>query len=170
MDAVAARAHAGKTTIYRRWSGKAELIVDALKGANDVQELPDTGSLAGDLEAAAATIACADSQFDAQLTIGMVTALTRDAQLRQVFQERLFEPQLASIRQVFERAVVRGEISNDRDLDLLALLLPALSLHRLVTVGEMPEVGFAQRIVEEVILPLATAPTKDTPPPSNTPA
>ena len=53
IDSVAARAHASKTTIYRRWSGKAELIVDALNSLKGSHPVPDTGSLRGDLEAIA---------------------------------------------------------------------------------------------------------------------
>ena len=53
IDAVAARAKASKMTIYRRWSGKAELVVDALSSLRKPGEVPDTGSLRGDLEAMA---------------------------------------------------------------------------------------------------------------------
>ena len=163
VDAVAARANAGKATIYRRWAGKADLIVDALKSKQGLEELPDTGSLRGDLQALARMIDGADNRFDAKVIIGMVTAAARDDQLRQVFRERLLDPQLARIRPVFDRAVARGEIPRDRDLDLLALLFPSLALHHLLTVGAMPEAGFAQRIMEDVILPLATAPLSDLP-------
>jgi AcrR family transcriptional regulator len=45
IDAVAARAHASKPTIYHRWSGKAELVVDALGCLKGAPPLPDTGSL-----------------------------------------------------------------------------------------------------------------------------
>jgi AcrR family transcriptional regulator len=159
MDAVAARAHAGKTTIYRRWSGKAELIVDALKSAKGSPVFPDTGSLREDLRAVAQSVTSDDNQFDAQVTIGVVNALGRDAELRRVFRERLFEPRMKGFREVFERAVARGEIPNDRDLDLLASLFPALALQHLVTSGETPEARFAQRIMDEVIFPLATAPS-----------
>src|ERR1700734_4422967 len=51
IDAVAARAKASKMTIYRRWSGKAELVVDALSCLRKPGEVPDTGSLRGDLQA-----------------------------------------------------------------------------------------------------------------------
>ena len=43
IDAVAARAKASKMTIYRRWSGKAELVVDAISSLRKPGEVPDTG-------------------------------------------------------------------------------------------------------------------------------
>src|ERR1700729_2117030 len=51
MDAVAARAHASKTTIYRRWPGKPELVRAAVdvRVAGRLLGAPDTGSLRGDL-------------------------------------------------------------------------------------------------------------------------
>src|SRR5271163_3763605 len=51
MDAIAARAHASKATIYRRWPGKAALVVDALNCSKGSMLEPDTGSLEGDLAA-----------------------------------------------------------------------------------------------------------------------
>ena len=53
IDSVAARAHASKATIYRRWPGKAELVVDALTLLKGAPLVPDTGTLRGDLEAIA---------------------------------------------------------------------------------------------------------------------
>ncbi|MCF2717300.1 TetR/AcrR family transcriptional regulator [Paenibacillus sp. UKAQ_18] len=53
MDMVAARAKAGKATMYRRWSSKAELVRDALTWMNrnhlELDLLPDTGTLRNDL-------------------------------------------------------------------------------------------------------------------------
>jgi AcrR family transcriptional regulator len=159
IESVAARAHASKTTIYRRWSGKAELIVDALNSLKESRPVPDTGSLRGDLEAIAQGSTSIDSRFDTQLMIGLITALARDAELRQVFRERFIDPHKESLRQVFERAVIRGEVAEDRNLDLLVSLLPALAIHHLLTSGEIPEAQFAEQVVNDVILPLATAPT-----------
>ena len=52
MDAVAARAHASKATIYRRWPGKQELVLDAVKARGvGLTVAEDTGSLRGDLVA-----------------------------------------------------------------------------------------------------------------------
>lgn len=157
LESVAARARAGKTTIYRRWSGKAELVVDALAGAKGLPEFPDTGSLAGDLQAVAEGFASPASQFDARVTLGMISALARDAELREVFREGFVAPRMMGIRRLLERAVARGEIASDRDLELLARLFPALALQHLVIYGEVPDAEFAKRIMATVVLPLAIA-------------
>jgi AcrR family transcriptional regulator len=158
IDAVAARARASKTTIYRRWSGKAELVVDALHRQKGSQPVPDTGSLRGDLEAIAHGWASTDSHFDAQCVIGLITALAHDGELRQVFREQLIDPGRTGLKQVFERALIRGEVDPDRDLDLLVSVLPALAMQHLLTFGEIPDANFAEQVINEVILPLATAP------------
>jgi AcrR family transcriptional regulator len=158
IDAVAARARASKTTIYRRWSGKAELIVDALHRQKASRPVPDTGSLRGDLEAIAQGWASTDSHFDAQCIIGLITALAHDGELRQVFREQLIDPGRTGLRQVFERAVIRGEVDAHRDLDLLVSVLPALVMQHLLIFGEIPNADFAEQVIHEVILPLATAP------------
>ena len=158
MDAVAARARAAKTTIYRRWPGKAELVVDALASLKGAPDIPDTGSLRQDLRALAESITSAESQFGAQVTIGMVSALARDAELRRVFGEKFIAPRMAGFRTVFERAVARGEMPAGHDLDLLARLFPALGLQQIVTSGELPGTRLACQIMDEVVYPLATAP------------
>ena len=161
MEAVAARARAAKTTIYRRWRDKAELVVDALNSVKGVPEIPDTGSLRQDLRALAESITSAESRFGAQVTIGMVSALARDAGLRRVFGEKFIAPRMAGFRTVFERAVARGEMPGGHDLDVLARLFPALALQQLVMSGELPDTRFAVQIMNEVVYPLATAPAVD---------
>ena len=162
MDAVAARARAAKTTIYRRWPGKAELVVDALNSLKGAPEVPDTGSLRQDLRALAGSITSAESKFGAQVTIGMVNALAHDAELRRVFGEKFTAPRMAGFRTVFEQAVARGEMPGGHDLDLLARLFPALALQQLATSGELPGTQFACQIMDEVVYPLATAPVPGT--------
>jgi AcrR family transcriptional regulator len=158
LDSVAARAHASKATIYRRWSGKAELVVDALSRIKGSPVVPDTGSLRDDLETIARSSTDSGNRFDAQVMLGLITALARDAELRQVFREQLIDPHMADIKAVFERAVLRGEVSEDRNLDLLVSLFPALVIHHLLIFGEIPDAQFAEQVVRDVLVPLATAP------------
>jgi len=158
IDAVAARARAGKPTIYRRWPGKAELVVDALNSLKGASTVPATGSLREDLYAVAASLTDKEGRFGTRLTVGMLNALTRDAELREVFEEKFVLPRLGVFRAVFDRAVARGEMSSAHDLDLLARLLPAFALQQLVVTGEMPTPAFARTIMDQILYPLATAP------------
>jgi AcrR family transcriptional regulator len=169
IDAVAARARSSKATIYRRWPGKAELVVDALHSLKGAPLLPDTGSLQGDLKCIARGSASADNLLDAQLMMGLVSALTRDAELRRVFRERLIDPHTESLRHVFEHAVARGEVAADRNLDLLVSVYPALMLRKLLMSGEMPDAHFAQQVINDVIVPLATTPGGPSPAPPHEP-
>ena len=158
IDSVAARAHASKATIYRRWPGKAELVVDALTSLKGTPLVPDTGTLRGDLEAIGRGSGSADDQFDAQLMMGLITALAHDAELRQVFRERLIDPHAAILTRVFEQAIGRGEVDQGRNLELLVSLYPALMLQHVLKFGEIPGAHFAQQVIDDVIMPLATAP------------
>jgi AcrR family transcriptional regulator len=159
MDAVAARAHASKATIYRRWQGKAALVVDALNCSKGSMLEPDTGSLAGDFAALGHASCSQESRLNAQIMLGLITALAHDAELRDVFRERLIEPRTKVIRAIFEHAVARGEVSPERNLDLLVSLFPALMIQQVLITGQLPDQDFSQHVINDVILPLATAST-----------
>jgi AcrR family transcriptional regulator len=156
MDAVAERARAGKGAIYRRWRGKADLVVDALVHANPLADEIDTGSLAGDLRMLAARMTGPDSPLDLQVIIGMASALPRDTELRTAFREQLIAPRMAAMQRIFQRAADRGEIPPVRNLELVVSLLPAVLVHKALLSGAVPDASFAQTVVDDVLLPLAT--------------
>jgi AcrR family transcriptional regulator len=158
VDKIAACAGAGKATIYRRWSGKAELVVDALMCQKGDFNAPDTGNLRDDLTALAHQAdSHKDQPLDTEVMIGLVTALPHDPELRDVFQERLINPHLETLKVVFERAVARGEIAPVQNLDAVVSILPALVMHRFIVVGTPPDEQFFLSIIDDVILPLVQA-------------
>jgi hypothetical protein len=91
--------------------------------------------------------------------LGLITALAHDVELRDVVRERMIEPRTNVIRKIFERAVARGEVSPERNLDLLVSLFPALMIQQVLIKGEMPDADFSEHVINDVILPLATAST-----------
>jgi AcrR family transcriptional regulator len=158
IDKIATHAGAGKATIYRRWSGKAELIVDALmcqKGA--IPEAPDTGSLRGDLSALIDQSGLEEGRLDTQVMIGLVSALPHDAELRDVFRTQFIEPHTATLALVFDRAVARGEIRPVANMETIVSILPALVFHRLIVSATVPDRAFFESIVDGVLLPLLEA-------------
>ena len=163
IDAVAARAGAGKATCYRRWAGKAELVVDAIGRVKAAPELPDTGTLRGDLVALTCHFHDAEDSFRTEVQAGLVSGLVRDAKLRDVFAEKFIAPRKAVFRTVFERAVERGEIAPVANFELLSDIVPSLAFHRLILTGRPPDAAFIQTALDQIVLPLAAAPAA-TPP------
>ncbi|MEV5162929.1 TetR/AcrR family transcriptional regulator, partial [Streptomyces sp. NPDC053728] len=83
MGDVATRAGVAKTTLYRRWAGKNELVVDAVAVLFDELELPDLGSLAADVEAVVLQFAALLERPETKTALMAVVAeSTRDEALR----------------------------------------------------------------------------------------
>lgn len=157
MDAVATAAKASKATLYRRWSSKAELVVDAVSRAKGcpLPDEVDTGSLRGDLIA----MSCDEGGFTDELPMsvmaGLLTALHRDGDLQVAFKERFLAPRLAITNRVYARAVERGEIAAGVDVELLAQTLPALIIHHAFILGIEPTDELIVRVIDRLILPAA---------------
>lgn len=158
MDAVAARAHASKATIYRRWPSKAELVIDTVGCLVAMPELPDRGSVEEDLRTALGAKGLVDD-FRLRLMSGLVSALPRNPDLARVFQDKFVAGRARALRKVLERGVSRGEVPADRDLDLLTAIFPAMLIHRALILGRPVDVAYLRAVVEQVLLPLATAPS-----------
>ncbi|MFW6774009.1 TetR/AcrR family transcriptional regulator [Nocardioides sp. CPCC 205120] len=164
MDAVASRAKASKATLYRRWSTKAQLVIDALCSLKAGPVAPvDTGSLRGDLVAAFATEDGFVNDEAISVFVSVITALTTDPELAEGFRERVIGPKAAVTREIYARAQRRGEIRADLDLDLLEPALPGIVIHRTVVLGDPPTPAAITRIIDEIILPAATRPSAATP-------
>ena len=154
IDKIAAHAGAGKATIYRRWSGKAELVVDALMCQKAMPSPPDTGTLRGDFADLINHAEAQDGRLDAEVMIGLVSALPHDAELRDVFREQFIETHARTLITIITRAVDRGEIAPPANLEMIVDVLPALVLQRLLTTGNPPDREFFERVVDDVVLPL----------------
>jgi AcrR family transcriptional regulator len=157
MDAVATAAQASKATLYRRWQTKADLVVDAISRAKGCP-MPgdvDTGSLRGDL----ISMACGDGGLKDELPMsviaGLITAMHRDADLQNAFRKRFLAPRLELVSKVYERAVQRGEIGPDVDVELLSVTLPAVIVHHAYILGVEPTDELILRVIDNVILPAA---------------
>jgi AcrR family transcriptional regulator len=155
MDAVAADAKASKATLYRRWQTKADLVVDALVWLKSCMphDVPDTGSLRGDLVAMACTDGGLTDKMPLAVFGALITAMQRDEELAKAFKERFMAPIEARSRLVFERAQARGEIAEGADLALLGHVLPAVAIHYALTRNRPVKAEFIEQIIDQVVLP-----------------
>jgi AcrR family transcriptional regulator len=147
IEGIAAEAGVGKTTIYRRWESKTELILAAVSLMAPGGEPPDTGSVAGDLGA------LADFMRKRLAGTGLHTVAPRvlaeslnDPELHGGFLESVIEPNRALIRVVFERGVERGELRAELELEPLVDIIHAVAIYKILISGgdsdsivDMPE-------------------------------
>lgn len=154
LDEVAARSSASKASLYRRWGDKAALISAAICAQPDAElSVPDTGSAVGDVTA----LCAAPGFFDvgrAGVISGLATALHRDPDQHDALRQRLVHDGTKHVRAVLERAVDRGELADDLDVDLLSAVIPAMVLFQMTyrTPGTFDE-DFVFRIVTDILAP-----------------
>lgn len=159
IDMVATRAKAGKATLYRRWPSKAELVLDAIgcmKAADlSPDNLPDTGTLRGDLVGMIKPHTAEDSERRLRVMAGVAALLTREPELTEAANAVLMSPRIAAIRVLLDRARVRGEIRADADLDALARLLPALAAFRGLVERKPIDREYQISVIDGILLPAA---------------
>lgn len=159
IERVAARSGVAKTTIYRHWPGKADLVVDAVRSCVRPVPTPNTGDVRADL------LACLCGLRDAVVDTGMarilpslLDAAQRDPDFADLF-ERLHDERDLPVRTVLELAQLRGELDPDVDLDAAVdLVVGPLLLRMLVTHAPLPDETVAF-VVDRVLRGLgATSP------------
>lgn len=139
IGAVAARAGVGKDTIYRRWSGKPELVFEAVFTTTDDTPPPDTGTLVGDLTVLLQGLI---DEFRAPAAAAALPGLLADFAADPALQARIRGDFLAPSKErllvVFERAVRRGEIAAQTPVDLVLDTLAGAVFFHIGLVGEHP--------------------------------
>jgi hypothetical protein len=81
----------------------------------------------------------------------------RDPEFAAAFRRDVIGPKLAGTRALFDRAKERGEIGAGVDIDLLAPALAGIVMHRFVLVGEPPTRELVTSVIDQIIIPAATA-------------
>jgi len=157
LDQVAARAKAGKATLYRRWPSKAELVIDAIacmkRDALSPDALPDTGTLRGDLVALIKPPSIQDAERKLKIMTGVLSMLSKQPNLREAIQSAMVEPRAAANRFLLRRAIERGEIRPDCDVDNLALVSASMVCYRTLFQQIPVDRAFLLVIIDEILLP-----------------
>ena len=156
MDDIAARAGVGKAAIYRRWASKAALITDVLvywRPDLRTDDAPDTGSLAGDIDALIERAVRYDNGLITNdLVLRVALEATRDPQLATALDDLMLLRGGRQISTILARAVARGEIAANRDWSLVADVLTAMSLLRVLN-GRTVDANFLRQVTDALVLP-----------------
>jgi len=150
MDAVAERAGVSKATIYRWWPTKESLALDALytEWAAAPSQTRDTGSLRGDLLSMLRPWArLAGSRPYGRVVAALLTEAQTDPVFGAEYRQRFLEPRREQVREIFRRAIERGELPAGTKVEVALDLLYGSMYHRLLN-GHAP---LNDRFVRDVV-------------------
>ena len=156
MSDVAVRAGVAKTTLYRRWAGKSELVVDAVAALFDELELPDRGSLAADIEGVVAQFAALLERPETKTALMAVVAeSTRDEPLRDRIRVSIVDRQKLLVVEGRARAQARGELPVEenpeaaaRTVDLIFDVVAGAVVHRTLVSAEPADQDWVHRFTQ----------------------
>jgi AcrR family transcriptional regulator len=133
IEGVAADAGVGKTTIYRRWPTKTDLILAAISDLVPPGDPPDTGSMAGDMAALAETQRrrLAGSGLPGIVPRVLAESMS-DPELHRNFVDRVVNPFRELLRLFIERGIERGELRPDLEVEPLVDLLHSIPIYKIL--------------------------------------
>jgi AcrR family transcriptional regulator len=157
LDEVAARTGKAKTTLYRRWATKEDLVLAAIRAAGRPPEaglLPDRGSLRDDLLAVIDSPWLGGAARRSAVFAGLSSATRTSERLADLVRTEITEPYVEVYRRLLSRAIERQEISSacSRTIPIIAEVIPAMTTHRSGAGGAPAERGFFVALVDDVVL------------------
>jgi AcrR family transcriptional regulator len=153
VDAVACAARASKSTVYRRWPSKAELVLAAfIEGIRLVAVPPDTGTLRGDLLRIGEAI-CQHGHQHAGTIRAVLVEAARHPALNDAMEHQFLDQREALLQHILQQAADRGEIAAAAITDELWDLLPGYLIYRSLIPSRPPTRETVRALVDEFIIP-----------------
>ena len=146
VDAIARRAGTSKPAIYRRWPSKAHLVHEAVFPLSDATELPDTGSLAGDVrEMVRRTVAVLTSPAARAALPGLVGEMATDLTLHTALLQRFADILSRGLTARLDHAAARGEVRPGVTAADLVEALAGITFLALLTRGAALDDAWVER-------------------------
>lgn len=161
VEAVAARAHTGKASIYRRWPTKQVLVLDALCARLPSPEqcgvsahLDDSITTFDALRQVARAISAVLSSPAGDVMRAIKCEAVTDPELARTIDENFQSPRRAAMLDLLRRGVARGEVRAEAVTPLVADVLPAVLTHRVILQREPVTERDISEIIEQILIPL----------------
>jgi AcrR family transcriptional regulator len=152
IEGVASRAGVAKTTIYRRWPSKAEMVVDAVKQlAQRTQVLADAGAQDGVAQALVAMVSGINRTHMAEVMTSLSIEMAHDAELAEAVRRGMVEPRRKAIHALLQRGIETGEVRPDVDFDVVGEMLGGPMLYRVLFTHEPIDEQIVRRTVETLM-------------------
>ena len=154
IDGIARKVKRARTSIYRRWPSKRNLVAYAVVSEMGDNPAVDKGALREDLEAAVDTLLKAFAGPLGQALPGLVADMARDEELAEAIRHQVLATRRNSMREAFVRANARGETRADLDIELLLDMLTGPFYYRILF-GHAPITRRTTRTAVEYVLRVA---------------
>ncbi|QRN80287.1 MAG: TetR/AcrR family transcriptional regulator [Nocardiopsis sp. BM-2018] len=149
FDEVAERAGVGRTSVFRRYATKQELVLSAAEQLTVERiEVPDTGSLRGDLAALVRAVYRVFGEAEPQTLARHALVAALREQTGAATMHAILDRRLALVTGLLERAVARGELTDTTRARLVADLLSGVIMARMATGLPLPEADEARALAE----------------------
>ena len=157
IEAVATRAGVGKATLYRRWPGKVQLVVDAVRTLSE-QPDPDTSAGVRDelVELLEAVRRKSGSSLAGRIFPRLIGDSAENPEFMRRYREQVLDPRRDRFRAALLRGVEQGLVRTDVDTDhAIDLLVGPMAYRNLIRNDPAPGPDLAARIVDDVLRALA---------------
>ena len=159
VERIAEASGVHKTTLYRWWSGKPEIVADALAAVMEIGRVLDTGNTRSDLvEWLSGTVRNFTGSPLGTTMPALISDLASTPEGLDAFRGAFLTERRANCAAVIERGVARGDLPDHLDVDLFMDTLAGAVFYRLVVTGARIDADMAERVVD-LLLPASAAPS-----------
>lgn len=163
-DMVALRARAGKGAMYRRWSSKADLILEAVaqmkRNMVDLNRLPDTGTLRSDLLGLFKPQPLGEAEKRLKIMAGLTSMLSQNRSFAEAVNAAVVDPWTEAYSILMKRALERGEILQSIDIETASQIIPSMAAYRSMILRKPFDRKFLVSMIDGVLLPALGIKTK----------
>ena len=153
IEGIASRAKVGKSTIYRRYKGKEELVADAIENIREEVIIPDTGNIWTDIDALIENAArITFNPLGKQAVAKIISSASSNPEFARIYSEKYLQPRKEAFAVVIKRAKARKQVRVDLDANFVFDVMSGMMLYGLIfpPTSESWE-KYVRRVVETVI-------------------
>ncbi|MGD1913265.1 MAG: TetR/AcrR family transcriptional regulator [Rivularia sp. (in: cyanobacteria)] len=133
IEAIAQTAKVGKTTIYRRYGTKEELVADAIESIREEIIIPDTGNIWGDIDALIENaFSITFNPLGRQAVAMIISSASNNSEFARIYSTKYLQPRKEAFTVVIERAKARKEVRVDLEANFVFDVMSGMMLYGLI--------------------------------------